>query len=56
MAQTLRVNLTDEEWQTLQERAAEEERSLANYVTRLLRAALAQPSETRQPRRRRKPD
>jgi plasmid stability protein len=56
MAQTLRVNLTDEEWQTLQERAAEEERSLANYVTRLLRAALAQSAAPPQSRRGRKLD
>jgi hypothetical protein len=55
-SKTLRVSLSAEEWQILRARAAEEGRSVANYATRLLRAALSKPQPTSGPRRSRKAD
>jgi len=55
-SKTLRVSLSAEEWQILRALAEEDGRSVANYATRLLRAALSKSRPTPEPRRGRKAD
>jgi hypothetical protein len=44
---TVRLLLTDEEWRMLREGAAQEGRSLSNYLGRLVRMQLAPPKRTK---------
>lgn len=40
-SKTVRLSLTAEEWRALRVRAAEEDRSVASYLSRLVRAHLS---------------